>query len=49
MTGKKGGGTRKVGKSAVTGKFVTSGEVKRHPRTTFVETVRTGKPKGRGK
>ncbi len=49
MAAKKGGGTRKVGKSAVTGKFVTSAEVKRHPRTTFVETVRTGKPKGRGK
>ena len=48
MVAKKSGGTRKVGKSAVTGKFVTSAEVKRHP-TTFVETVRTGKPKGRGK
>lgn len=49
MAAKKGGGTRKVGKSAVTGKFVTSAELKRHPRTTFVETVRAGKPKRRGK
>ena len=40
----KGGGTRKVGKSAVTGKFVTPTEVKRHPRTTFVETSHSQLP-----
>jgi hypothetical protein len=41
--GGKGSGTRKVGKSAITGKFVSAKEVKLHPRTTFKETVRTGK------
>ncbi|MGZ5852400.1 MAG: hypothetical protein ACXWJH_07510 [Hyphomicrobium sp.] len=52
MAAKKGGsGTRKLPKSAVTGKIVTKAYAKSHPKTTFLETVpRTGKkPKGRGK
>jgi hypothetical protein len=49
MAKKGGSGTRKEGKSAVTGRFVTDAEVKRNPRETFTQTMRTGKPKGRGK
>lgn len=30
----------KVGRSAVTGRYITVAEAKRHPRTTVVETVR---------
>lgn len=38
-------GTLKVNKSAVTGRFVTEAYVKRHPKTTFKETIKTGKSK----
>jgi hypothetical protein len=35
---------KKVDKSAVTGKFVSKEEVKKHPKTTFTETTKpTGK------
>ena len=30
-------GTRKTGRSAITGKFVTKGYVKKHPKTTVTE------------
>lgn len=32
----------KIGRSAVTGKFVKKGYVKKHPRTTVTETVKRG-------
>lgn len=35
-------GTRKVGRSATTGRFVTNATVQRHPRTTVTQTVRSG-------
>jgi hypothetical protein len=38
-------GTMKVYKSAVTGRFVTESYAKRHPKTTFRETVKAGKSK----
>ena len=31
--------TKKVNKSSVDGKFVSKGDVKKHPKTTFTETV----------
>lgn len=37
--------TKKVDKSAITGKFVTKKEVEKHPKTTFTQTVQTKKPK----
>ena len=39
--------TRKVVRSAKTGKFVKPVEAKRHPNTTVTETVRTPPKKGR--
>ena len=36
-------GTRKVYKSAKTGRFVKKSTVKRHPGTTFTQTVRKRK------
>lgn len=33
-----------VGRSAVTGRFVTVAEAKRHPSTTVLETVRVPRP-----
>lgn len=36
--------TKKVDKSAKTGKFVTKTEVKKHPDTTFTQTVKTKGP-----
>ena len=33
----------KVGRSAITGKFVKKGYVKKHPKTTVTETIKTGK------
>ena len=33
----------KQGRSAITGKFVTKGTVKRHPKTTVEETRKTKK------
>lgn len=35
----------KVNKSAVTGRFVTEAYAKKHPKTTFKETIRVGKAK----
>jgi hypothetical protein len=35
--------TRKVSRSAITGRFVKPGTAKRHPRTTVTQTVRTPK------
>ena len=37
--------TLKVNKSAVTGRFVTEAYAKRHPKTTFKETIKIGKSK----
>jgi hypothetical protein len=34
-------GTKKVGKSAITGKFVSKTTVARHPKTTVTQTVKT--------
>jgi hypothetical protein len=36
-------GTRKIYKSAKTGRFVKKSTVKRHPDTTFTQTVGTRK------
>ena len=33
-------GTRKVGRSAISGKFVSKGHVKKHPKTTVTETIK---------
>lgn len=41
------GSTRKVSRSAVTGRFVKKGYAERHPKTTVRETVRTPKKKGK--
>jgi hypothetical protein len=38
-------GTRKVNRSAVSGRFVTKATTKRSPKTTVTQTVRTGKKK----
>jgi hypothetical protein len=35
--------TKKVGRSAVTGRFVKTSTVARNPRTTVTQTVRVGK------
>lgn len=37
--------TWKVGRSAVTGKFVKKSTVKNHPRTTVTETMKRSKKK----
>lgn len=39
------GKTRRVHRSAVTGRFVKGGYAKKHPRTTVTETVKTPKKK----
>jgi len=39
------GKTRKVSRSAKTGRFVKKGYVKRHPSTTVIETVKVPKKK----
>jgi hypothetical protein len=36
-------GTKKVGRSAVSGRFVKKSTVARKPRTTVTQTVKTGK------
>jgi hypothetical protein len=36
-------GTKKVGRSAITGKFVKKSTVKSHPKTTVTQTVKTSK------
>lgn len=41
------GKTRQVHRSAVTGRFVPKGYVKRHPKTTVTETVKTPKKKSK--
>ena len=38
-------GTKKVGRSAITGKFVKASTVKSHPKTTVTQTVRTSSKK----
>jgi hypothetical protein len=38
-------GTRKVGRSAITGRFVKPSTVARNPKTTVMQTVRTPKKK----
>ncbi len=38
-------GTRKVNRSAISGRFVTKAKTKRSPKTTVTQTVRTGKKK----
>jgi hypothetical protein len=38
-------GTRKIGRSAISGKFVTTSTVKSHPKTTVTQTVKTGRKK----
>ncbi len=45
MATKKAAKTRKVIKSAVDGKFTSTEFAKKHPKTTFRETVRLTKPK----
>ena len=40
--------TRKIGRSAETGKFIPVSEARRRPATTVVETIKT-KPKPRNK
>jgi hypothetical protein len=37
--------TRKVIKSAADGRFKSKEYAKKHPKTTFMETVKVGKPK----
>jgi len=37
--------TKKVDKSADTGRFVTKKEVEKHPKTTYTQTVPTKNPK----
>ncbi len=37
--------TRKVNRSAISGRFVTKSTTKRSPKTTVTQTVRTGKKK----
>lgn len=39
--------TRKVGRSAVTGRFVRKSTVTRNPHTTVTQTVRTTKRKAK--
>lgn len=36
-------GSKKVGRSAVSGRFVKKATVSRNPRTTVTQTVKTGK------
>lgn len=38
-------GTRKIHRSAITGRIVKESTAKRHPRTTVTETRKTGKKK----
>ena len=37
--------TRKVNRSAISGRFVTKATTKRSPKTTVTQTVRTGRKK----
>ena len=37
--------TKKIARSAITGRFVKEETAKRRPRTTVIETVRTKRPK----
>lgn len=41
------GKTRKVSRSAVTGRFVKKRYAEKHPKTTVTETVKTPKKKGK--
>lgn len=36
--------TRKQGRSAETGQFITKKEAERHPKTSVVETIKNRKP-----
>lgn len=38
-------GTRKVNRSAISGRFVTKATTKRRPKTTVTQTVRVGSKK----
>lgn len=37
----------KIGRDAKTGEFITVKEAKQRPKTTVVETIKTGKGKGK--
>ena len=39
------GGTRKIGRSAITGKFMPVKKARKQSRTSVVETIKTGKKK----
>lgn len=39
-------GTKKIHRSAKTGRFVKKGYVKKHPNTTVTETIKVPKKKG---
>ena len=39
--------TRKVGRSAISGRFVSKSTVVRNPRTTVTQTIKTSKKKSR--
>lgn len=39
-------GTRKVSRSAISGRFVKPATAVRHPKTTVTQTVKTTKKKG---
>jgi hypothetical protein len=39
----------KIGRSAISGKFVPVSKAKQHPRTTVVETIKKSKPPKRKK
>jgi len=39
----KKGSTRKIGRSAITGRFMPVAKAKRRPKTTVVETIKKGK------
>jgi hypothetical protein len=41
------GTTRKVSRSAKTGKFVKKGYAKKHPSTTVTETIKAPRKKGK--
>jgi hypothetical protein len=42
---RKKSGTRKIGRSAVTGKFIPVSQAKRRPKTTVVEAIKKPKKK----
>ncbi|WP_275125745.1 hypothetical protein [Vibrio fluvialis] len=40
-------GTRKVGRDAITGKFIPVAEARKRPDTTVIETIKIGKKKNK--